>query len=429
VAYPKKTIPIGQLFLDVENPRHEPAASQRDAIQALIESQRQKLVVLASDILEYGLSPIDRLLVIQKGRNFTVVEGNRRLAVAKMLENPSLADGTPIEQPMKRLAEKGPAPIDADCAIAPSRKEAEHWMELRHAGESEGAGVVPWNALAANRFSHKPGSQAARAISFLEVVRNGYPKNEIIQDLCERVARKRLTTLGRLVSDPNFRARSGLVEDEGDISFHFPAAALQDLFEYILGDLAADVSVSQLKSKGQRSDYLKTAPKPASDQRISEPKPLTDKPPSKPQPKPKPKPKPKPTVPFQELSLDHLGSKTQALLSEFRSLKAEKVPHAAAILVRSILELSVDEFIDARNLTRKEKLRHRIRTCLEHIDPKGKREEFKAVRSGLQDGTSLYAVATLHGFVHNQYFHADGMTVRSIAANIEPFLQELNDCV
>jgi hypothetical protein len=55
-----KTIPVGQLLLDVKNPRHGEVASQREAIDALIAEERQKLVVLGSDILKYGLSPIDR---------------------------------------------------------------------------------------------------------------------------------------------------------------------------------------------------------------------------------------------------------------------------------------------------------------------------------------------------------------------------------
>ena len=423
----KKTIDVGRLMLDTDNPRHEPVNSQRDAILALIASQRQKLVVLANDIVEYGLSPIDRLLVIQNGRNFTVVEGNRRLAAMKLLDNPSLANGTPIEGAIKRIASSNAqSPAQVDCALAASREEAAHWMELRHAGEAEGAGVVRWNAFAANRFSHKPGSQAAKAIGFLEAVAEGYPKNEVIQDLSARVAEKRLTTLGRLVADPNFKARSGMREQTGVIKFEFAADALQDFFEHVLGDIASDVSVSQLKSKDQRTTYLDGTPKPDPKQRLSEAKPLSEQPSSKPKPKPKPKPK-GPAKPLKDLSLSSLGSKSQSLLREFRSLNVDKVPTACAVLVRSIVELAVDDFIETRKLQRKEKLKQRIRTCLNEIDSTDKDPRFTGVRQGLGDGTSLLAVSTLHGFVHNKYFHADGTTVRAFAANVEPFLQEMND--
>jgi len=154
---------------------------QREAIQALIETERQKLVVLANDIGERGLSPMDRLLVTKNGRNYTVVEGNRRLAAVRLLNNPALAEGSVIEAAIKRVAGGATAiPDDADCAVLDSREDAEHWMRLRHDGEARGAGVVRWNSLATNRFSHKPGTQAARAIKFLQAISDGYLNNTVI---------------------------------------------------------------------------------------------------------------------------------------------------------------------------------------------------------------------------------------------------------
>ncbi|HVW16905.1 MAG TPA: hypothetical protein VHB30_01540 [Solirubrobacteraceae bacterium] len=430
MAFETKTISVGQLLLDVENPRHAQVESQRDAVHALIETERQKLVVLANDIIEWGLSPIDRLLVIKKGRNYIVVEGNRRLSAIRLIDNPGLAEGTVIEAAIKRVARGGTAPEEVECAVAGSRDEASHWMELRHTGEAGGAGVVRWNSFATNRFSHKPNSQAARAISFLEAVASGYPDNEIIQELAVRVAEKRLTTLGRLVQDPNFRSRIGMVDDRSAIRFEFPATARQAFFEHLLGDIAADVGVSQLKSKEQRTAYLKGTPEPEAKQRLPEAKPLSDAPSAAPSPKPKPRPRPsKPAKPFQTLDLSSLGSKTQALLREFRSLDVDKLPNAAAVLTRAILELSVDQFIAEKSLPTDQKLRKRIGTCLNKVDPTKKADEYSYMRTGLADGTSLYSVNTLHAFVHNQHYHADGTTVRSIAANIQPFLQALNDLV
>jgi hypothetical protein len=424
-----ETIPVGHLFLDVQNPRHEPVDSQRDAILALIGTERQKLVVLANDIAQYGLSPIDRMLVVQNGENFTVVEGNRRLAAIKMLVNPDLADGTVIEAAVRRVASDARLPDEVDCAIASSRDEAEHWMVLRHAGEAEGAGVVRWNAFATNRFSHKPGTQATRAIRFLEAVAAGFPDNEVILELSARVAEKRLTTLGRLLADPNFRDRIGLVEEEEELLFHFPASALQEVLEHVLGDLAADVSVSQLKSKPQRDEYLRGTPEPPEKARTEAAKLLSESPPDKPSKTPK-KSKPKttkPARPFQDVDLSDLGSKAQAILREFKRLDVDKMPHTTAILVRAILELSVDEFIAIKGLKYQRELKKRVGTCLQKIDATGKDRRFQALRTGLQDGTSLYAVATLHAFVHNRHYQADGTTVRSIANNLTPFLQELSE--
>jgi len=431
-TFEKKTIPFGRLFLDTENPRHEEVTSQREAIAALVENQRQKLVVLASDILEFGLSPIDRLLVLKSGRNYVVVEGNRRVAVVKILNNLSLVEGTPIESQMKRLASKGTPPSEVDCAVAPARKDAEHWMENRHGGESGGAGVVPWNALATNRFSQKPGREAGAAIRFLEEVERAYPKNEVLHDLIQRVAAKRLTTLGRLVLDASFKERIGLAEENGSLSFHYPASALEEFFEHVLGDFAADIGVSQIRTKEQRAEYLSSTPEPDPGIRSTDATPLSTAPVKKPKPKPKPKrpkPAPKPPRPLDDLDLSSMDPKTQAVLREVKTLKLDRTPHAAAVLIRAILELSVDNYLASKNLKAQDKLSQRIKKCLTKLDPKQKDERFKAIRAGLADGTSLYAVATLHAFVHNKYFHADPTTIGSFAANVEPFLQALNDDV
>lgn len=431
VPHKTETIAVGKLLLDTDNPRHEPVHSQREAIQALIATERAKLVVLAHDMSQHGLSPIDRLLVIRAGRNYTVVEGNRRLAAIKLLHNPSLADHTQIATSIKRVAAEATAPSHAECSIVNSREDAEHWMILRHRGESEGAGVVRWDTFASNRFSHKPGSQAAKAISLLEAVTGGYPNNDVIQELAKLVAEKRPTTLGRLVSDPNFVSRTGLVDEDGVIRFHYPASALEPFIGQLLGDLAADVTVSQLKSKPQRAAYLAGTPLPDPATRSPQAKLLTDAPAGKQSKKSRPKAKPsKPPKPFKDLNLEKLGTKTQTLLREFRALDVDKLPNAAAVLARGILELSVEQYIKTKGLTPNDsKLRKRLDACLRNIDPTYKDKRYQALRTGLQDGSSLYAVATLHAFVHNPHYHADGTTVRSIAANVEPFLQALNDSV
>jgi hypothetical protein len=427
-AVASTTIPTGRLFFDTQNPRHEPVKTQREAILSLIATERQKLVVLANDIVNHGISPIDLLLVVKRdATNYTVVEGNRRLAAIRMIANPDLAQGTVIESQILRVAALGKGPTSVECAIVGSRDDAEHWMELRHGGEAGGAAVVKWNTLASNRFSHKPGSQAAKAITFLEAIDEGYPQNDVMKDLVTQVASKRLTTLGRLVSDPTFRARAAMTEEDGLLTFSFPADALQELFEYILGDLAADVGVSQLKSKQQRADYLSGTPKPKKAAALAIPQALGVSPAAKPAARRTRRRSSKPAKPLKDLDLGNVEAKTQAILAEFRKLDVDKSPNTAAILTRVVLEFVVDQFVRRKKLKQEQDLKGRVRQCLGRIDSTGKAPEYQGVRAGLTDGHSIFAVRTLHGFVHNPHFHADGNTVRSITSNLEPFLQALND--
>src|SRR5712692_10326216 len=149
-----RSIAIEDLRLDSQNPRHGNVPSQRDIISALLTEGGEKMAVLAGDIAAKGLNPMDVALVIQDGpSSFTALEGNRRLAVLKLLVNPSLAKGHAEEKAFLALS-KGPnIPTEVNCAVVESREEAAHWLLIRHTGENEGAGTVRWSTAAQQRFN------------------------------------------------------------------------------------------------------------------------------------------------------------------------------------------------------------------------------------------------------------------------------------
>jgi hypothetical protein len=221
-----------------------------------------------------------------------------------------------------------------------------------------------------------------------------------------------------------------MVDSGQSLTFEFPAAALEDFFEQVLADLSTTVGISSLRKKPDRAKYLKKTPEPDPTARGSSASPLADSKRKKAAPKLKrPKPSPKPPKPFKDLNLSQLDSKTQALLREFKGLRMDKTPHASAVLMRCILELAVDGYIEAKGLSRGSELHQRVKKCLGKLDPKRDNKQFKAVRTGLDDGTSFYSIQTLHAFVHDKYFLADAITLGNIAGNMEPFLQALNDDV
>lgn len=77
-----KTLKIGSLQLDQNNPRIPAVGSQREALQRILDDQEEKLANLAESIVEEGLSPTDNWLVMRSptaNDKFVVLEGNRRL--------------------------------------------------------------------------------------------------------------------------------------------------------------------------------------------------------------------------------------------------------------------------------------------------------------------------------------------------------------
>jgi hypothetical protein len=164
----EKTIKVTDIHLDQENPRFPPVNSQREAIDAMLTDQGEKVATLALDIYQNGLNPSVKLILFKEGKYFVDGDGNRRLTALKILETPSLADGFPkvrkrIDAILKR---PGDVPTEVGCVIFSDRTTARHWISVNHGGEQEGRGQITWNAEQKDRFERKP-SIGLEALDFL----------------------------------------------------------------------------------------------------------------------------------------------------------------------------------------------------------------------------------------------------------------------
>ena len=174
-----QTVPLADLRADTANPRlAQTSEGQRETLRALAAEQGTKLTVLARDIVAYGLNPGDPFYVIQLEdglQRFVVIEGNRRLAALRALENPDIFEGAIKSGTLTALRRLGKrfqdAPIEmVNCTLFNSREESRHWIQLRHTGESQGAGTVKWRSDAATRFAAgtSEGPTETQALDFLE---------------------------------------------------------------------------------------------------------------------------------------------------------------------------------------------------------------------------------------------------------------------
>lgn len=429
-------VAVADLMLDLENPRHPQVTDQRQAIQELLRQEGEKLVALATDIAQHGLSPVDTMLVMPgEGSMFTVLEGNRRLATLKLLLNPGLAGGHPLEKRFRELAARAEVPEELPVAVASSREEGRHWQEIRHTGERSGAGTVGWSAEAQARFAGKRGSQSDRALALIDSVQQAFPDNSQLQADIDSVRKNRLTTLGRLVSDPYFRESLGLEFDDGELLTHYSLQDLEAPIGQVFSDLAGDVTVSQLKRKDQRRNYIDPIKADMATAKARWKAGATPLPPAA-AGQPKRSRKKKPTKPqatakglFSGLELHNLGSRISAILTEVQSLDVDTYPNACAVLVRSVVELAVAQVYEEKKWSWDRELKKRVKKCLQAVDPANKNPLYQPVRTGLDDGLSLLSVATLHGYVHNPHFHPGGTDLRSITSNYAPFLKALDELV
>lgn len=254
-----KTLKIDQLDLDLINPRITKAHDQHEAMQRIIDDQDIKLVNLAEHIVDNGLNPMDRLLVMKSETNkdkFTVLEGNRRVVALKILKNPNVLSGLEVRAGLQKRLEKlgeafDPSSVEPiSCYEVASRAEGNSWIEQRHSGEDEGRGIVRWSGVASSRFRGR-----APALQALDFVRQYADLSEEQKSLID--GRFPITTLDRLLSTPSVRSKLGLdIKDDKLLTSLPPAETLKPLRRIVLDLAEKKVNVTKLKLKPQQIEYV-----------------------------------------------------------------------------------------------------------------------------------------------------------------------------
>lgn len=258
---PDIKLKVDDLVLDHDNPRIPSAAGQQDALQKVIRDQKSKLVVLAESIVEHGLSPMDRLLVLRVNQTpvkFIALEGNRRIAVLRMLTNPAVMSGVDIPSSMRRTFErlakkfkKGDIePIS--CFELASRKDAKYWLDLRHNIGHQGAGVEDWKSLAKRRAE----GETPIVLQALDLVteRAGLTsaeRNAITETFPT-------STLERFLENRSARRELGIDVKDGSLVTKLPADEIARSLKKIVLDLATKKTrVNRLMKTDDMLDYLR----------------------------------------------------------------------------------------------------------------------------------------------------------------------------
>jgi hypothetical protein len=148
---------LDQLFLDAQNPRLgrervQKGLSQEEVLRIMKDWTLEEL---ATSFCESGFWPQEALIAVRerigKGEVLIVVEGNRRLAALKMLEQASIAgdgprawkemiDGVPASR-LKDLREKIP------YMLMPDRASVKSYLGFRHV-----TGIKEWNPAEKAQF-------------------------------------------------------------------------------------------------------------------------------------------------------------------------------------------------------------------------------------------------------------------------------------
>lgn len=238
--YREQQIKVADIQLDQENPRFPPVNSQREAIDAMLSDQGDKVVTLALDIYQNGLNPSAKLILFKSGLRFVDGDGNRRLTALKILETPSLADAFPkIQKKIDAILKRpGAVPTEVGCVVFSDRNAARHWISINHGGAQDGRGHIDWNAEQKDRFERKPsiGLEALDLLTHKGLVTSG-DKEQVNK-----------STLDRLLSYKEVKALLS-ISKKGD---HFTFGNVEQLKKAVLNLRGKAVDEVYTATKGKK---------------------------------------------------------------------------------------------------------------------------------------------------------------------------------
>lgn len=207
-----RDIPIEDLHLHLRNPRCLFTSTEKEALRELLVDQTgrrgaNKLLSLARDIADHGLSPTDLVMVKPAEGGFTVREGNRRVAAIKCSIDPGIIpdEFARLRESFSNLSNSVPRIIT--CHVTDDEDEINRIIGLKHGGQGGGIGTIPWDATQKARFEEILSGIPDKTVRFSDslVKRFGIDSTTALYlSKCQK------TNLERMLGNPHVRETIGV---------------------------------------------------------------------------------------------------------------------------------------------------------------------------------------------------------------------------
>ena len=430
----EKPLDVESLILDERNPRFPKPLTQDEMIAHFAASP--KTLRLAAHIAAHGISPLDLPAVSpsqQKPDRYVVKEGNRRLAALKLLANPYLARQENLVERYRKIVKEATSVIPSriQCAVFGDASSADEWMSIRHTGENEGAGLVGWDTMQRGRFNMRSGRSGQHATAF-RYLDDAVSEEWVTEEEANSV---NLSSLTRVLKDRGVqRILHAKVGPDG-VAFRLAGDGRKRLARRLVEDWRSEggLRVEVIYDKEKRRDYAERL-KAALD--LTEDSSATHEVPSDAQEGGAAPNKPRSLAPQTRAVLVPRSFRVSApaklhrvdpILSELKRLKLAPYPNAIAVLFRTFIEMSVNSYLERKNLPRNQRdtLSQCTERAIKHLEAsKGDtvKRAIKPVRAAFSSPGGLFSLATLHEYVHNPQWHPVPSELRRHWDNYEPFL-------
>lgn len=161
----QKNVQVKDLSLDLKNYRVSDEKSEVAKIRSLISSSPARFWALAKSLLDDGYHPTENIIVVKRGKDLIVREGNRRVSALKILLGLSKLKNDEIQADIlveigKLTNEKKSGIESVPCVIYPasSSEIVDRIVALTH-GKDEAAAREKWSPVAKARYNRDRGQQ------------------------------------------------------------------------------------------------------------------------------------------------------------------------------------------------------------------------------------------------------------------------------
>ena len=451
VIFTRQTISIGSLLLDVNNYRITRQTSQKGARDAIIAEEGRKLLVLAKDIIELGLSPIDTTMVIDAGDgngNYIVIEGNRRLTAINLMLKPEQCAHTPLCESFKKLNRDhaDSIPKVLDCVIAPSKQAGLVWINRKHQSGLQGAGTEQWQSISKARADVDQGIARPELEAVNFVLANPHLDPAIRETLTG--SDFNITSLKRLVETKEVQDATGFAIQSGKLVSDQDKDRVQGILTEVITVIATGKNQGEkftereIDSQSKRAVFIgsivgRHPPK----KKVKEPWEISGTP--SPAKKKALKHATKITTSTGEqvnlipkaFKLELPAGKVNDIFIELKKLDVVTYRHAASVLFRVFFEFSLDDYIKKHGIQLpldnrgfpKDSLDSRLHQVKEHVVANNllSAKELKPLNVALAGKNSLISTDTLNAYVHSLWMNPDPLTLKVSWASLQLFLERL----
>lgn len=250
-----RSMAVADLKLDADNPRLSgESKSQVQCIGELIKLNKRHFETIVKDIASKGLTPLPIILGRNSEEEIVVKDGNRRVAALLVLNNIDLCSDDKVKQNLMKILKNIEDPHryeTLECLFCENDDVIDDYIERLHQGALDGAGQIVWDAAQNERHRANKGKKVLYPV--------GFPVHTWLteQGLLDEDHNIKISNLQRILANPDIRKRLGFELKKNKVSLIADEKDVTRIWKILIDDFIREqMTVSKIKSLAQRKKYI-----------------------------------------------------------------------------------------------------------------------------------------------------------------------------